>query len=315
MVCISIVIPVYNTAEFIEEIYTRVKNAMSILNKDFELIFVNDGSKDNAWEKISELALKEQRVKGINLSRNFGQHYAIAAGLDFSSGEWVVVMDCDLQDQPEEIIKLYNKAIEGYDIVLGKRMRRNDTFFKIYLSKIFYFILGFLTDTKQDSTIGNFGIYNRKTIDAICSMNDSFRYFPTMVRWVGFKNTQIEIEHAERKSGKTNYNFRKLFELGTEVILSFSEKPLKLTIKLGMGISLLSIIFAVINIYRYFTGDIKLLGFASLIVSIWFLSGIIIFVIGIIGLYIGKTFERTKNRPLYIVKDYANRDINKDINA
>ena len=165
-------------------------------------------------EKIELQGKRDPKIKGIKLSRNFGQHYAIAAGLDHSQGDWIVVMDCDFQDQPEEIIKLYNKATEGYDIVLGKRIRRNDTFLKIYFSKIFYLLLGYLTDTKQDSTIGNFGIYSRKTIDAICSMQDSYRYFPTMVRWVGFKNTQIEIEHAERGSGKTTYNYKKLFNIG-----------------------------------------------------------------------------------------------------
>lgn len=303
---ISIITPIYGCQAGLVELYIRLKTALETITSDFEIIMVNDSSPDDAWETIVKLARKDHRVKGINLSRNFGQHHAITAGLDYCSGEWVVVMDCDLQDQPEEISKLYNKAQEGYDIVFGRRLIRRDNLLKKLFSNLFYALLGYLTETKQDSSTANFGIYRRKVIDAVLKMQDSLRYFPAMVQWVGFKSTAIEVDHAERTFGKTSYNFRKLFHLAINTILSFSEKPLRLTIKLGLFISLLAILFGCYIIYRYFHGGIKVIGWPSMIVSIWFLAGMIIFILGVIGLYIGKTFEKVKHRPLYIIDNKIN---------
>src|ERR1035437_711617 len=209
---ISIVTPVYGCRTCLVELYLRLTQSLEAINTDYEIIMVNDASPDGAWITIEEIAKKDKRVKGIDLSRNFGQHYAINAGLEKCSGEWVIVMDCDLQDQPEEIYKLYLKAQEGFDVVLAQRQMRQDSFLKVYLSKFFYKTLGYLTDTEQDSTIANFGIYHKKVIQTICSMGDSMRYFPTMVRWVGFKQTAIAIEHASRTEGKSSYNFSRLFK-------------------------------------------------------------------------------------------------------
>ena len=221
-------------------------------------------------------------------------------------GKWIIIMDCDLQDQPEEILKLYNKALEGFDVVYGCRESRQDGMLKVFLSKTFYSLFGYLTGTKQDSRIANFGIYSKKVIDAVLSMGDSLRYFPTMVRWVGFDQTMVNIEHAERSKGKTSYTFKKLLRLSLDVILSFSEKPLRLTVKLGLGISFMALCGIIVILILYFTGIIKVLGYTSLIISIWLLSGIIIFFIGMVGLYIGKTFESVKNRPLFIIKNKLN---------
>lgn len=303
---ISVISPVYGCATSLIELYFRIKNVLSGITESFEIIFVNDNSPDNAWEIIEELSKKDDRIKGILLSRNFGQHNAITAGLDFSLGEWVVVMDCDLQDQPEEITKLYEKAKEGYDIVYGRRVQRMDVFYKTLFSKLFYMFLGYLTDTKLDSTIANFGIYHRKVIASICSMGDYVRYFPAMVRWVGFKHSAVDIEHAERKHGKTSYNIHKLLRLGIDVVLTFSDKPLRLTVKLGLLISLISFVLVIIYMIEYFTGHIKVPGYTSLILSVWLLGGIIILLIGIVGLYIGKTFENVKKRPKYIVSKKIN---------
>lgn len=305
---ISIVVPTYKGEASLPELYNRLKNTLEKITSDFEIILVNDYSPQKDWEVIKQLGTKDERVKGINLSRNFGQHFAITAGLEASKGEWIVVMDCDLQDKPEEIIKLYNKAQEGCDIVLAKRIRRTDNFFKKLFSKIFYAVLGYITNTKQDSSIGNFGIYNKKVIDSVCSMKDSIRYFPTMIRWVGYKYTSVPVEHAESKGGKTSYTFKKLVNLALDVMLAFSDKPLKLTVKIGLTFSILAIIFTIINIIRYLKGDIEVLGWTSLVVSIWFLSGMIIFVLGVVGLYVGKTFEKVKDRPLYIVSEKINID-------
>lgn len=303
---ISVVSPVYGCKSCLYELYFRLKETLEKITSDFEIILVNDASPDSAWDTIVELAHKDKRVKGINLSRNFGQHYAITAGLDRSDGEWVVVMDCDLQDKPEEILKLYDKTKEGFDIVLAKRTDRKDSFLKKTLSMMFYNILSYLTESKQDYAVANFGIYNKKVISAIIEMKDSIRYFPTMVKWVGFKQLTVEVEHVDRTSGKTSYSFKSLFKLALDVILSFSDKPLRLTIKLGLSISFLAIIYAIYNLYRYFNGQVAVTGWTSLIFSIWFLSGIIIFVLGIVGLYVGKTFEKVKDRPIFIIKEIIN---------
>jgi len=303
---ISVVIPVYGCNNCLIDLYKRLKQTIEKISSQFEIILVNDSDSSNAWEIIKNLAEKDQRVKGINLSRNFGQHYAISAGLDHTRGEYIIVMDCDLQDQPEEIIKLYNTANEGFDIVLGRRIIRKDNLFKRLFSRMFYKLLGYLTDTVQDNTIANFGIYNKKVIRAIRSMGDSIKYFPAMVRWVGFRTTCIEIEHAERENGKSSYSFKKLSRLGLDIILSFSEKPLKLVLKFGLSMSFISFIMGVVYLYQYLTGKIKVLGFASIIISIWFLAGIAIFILGIVGLYIAKIFERVKNRPVYIISEKIN---------
>lgn len=302
MIQISVVAPVYGCKSCLHELYSKLVQTISTITDNFEIILVNDNSPDQAWDTIVELADIDKRVKGINLSRNFGQHYAIHAGLEHTSGEWIVVMDCDLQDQPEEIIKLYNKAVGGFDIVLAQRVERKDTYFKRLFSKIFYSVLGYLTETKQDSSVANFGIYHRKVVHAILSMKDNIRYFPAMVRWVGFKLTAIEVNHQERLIGTTSYNLGKLLRMALDIILAFSDKPLRLTVKFGFTISSLAFIAAIFQTIRYFHGDISVAGFTSIIISIWFLGGIIILILGIVGLYIGKTFDRVKDRPVYIIQ-------------
>ena len=303
---ISVVSPVYGCRTCLQELYLRLTETLSKITDRFEIILVDDASPDDSWNTIVELAQKDKQIIGISLSRNFGQHSAITAGLECCKGEWVVVLDCDLQDQPEEIIKLYNKANEGYDIVLGKRIRRNDNFMKRLLSKLFYKILSFLTDSKLDYSIANFGIYKKKVINAVLDMKDSIRYFPTMIHWVGFKTIAIEVYHSERLKGKTGYSFKKLMKLAIDIILSFSDKPLRLTIKLGILISLTSLLYAIYNLILYFKGLVIVPGWTSLIVSVWFLSGIVIFILGIVGLYVGKTFEKVKDRPVYIVNEKIN---------
>jgi glycosyltransferase involved in cell wall biosynthesis len=302
----SVVTPVFGCSTSLYELYRRLCLTLEPITPSFEIIFVNDNSPDNSWNVIGEIINKDKRVKGINLSRNFGQHYAISAGLTYARGKWIIVMDCDLQDQPEEIAKLYSKALEGYDVVYGFRNDRKDSFFKVLLSKLFYRLFGYLTNTKQDSHIANFGIYGRKVIDAVMSMNDSLRYFPTMVRWVGFNQTAVNVEHAERMEGKSSYSFVKLLRLSLDVILAFSDKPLKLTVKIGLGISFFALLSIGIVLVMYFKGNIEVLGYTSLIISIWLFSGIIIFFIGIVGLYIGKTFENVKKRPTFIISDTLN---------
>jgi polyisoprenyl-phosphate glycosyltransferase len=306
MTYLSIVCPVYGCSTSLIELYSRLTDTVKQITDDYEIILVNDASPDNAWEVIEKLCEKDKKVKGIHLSRNFGQHYAITAGLNFTQGEWVVVMDCDLQDKPEEISRLYQKAMEGYDSVFGQRKRRKDKFLKRLSSKLFYQFFSYLTETKQDATIANFGIYHRHVIDAVLSMGDQIRYFPTMVQYVGFRKAFVEIEHLQRDEGESAYNFKSLFRLALNNIIAFSDKPLRLTVKAGFIISLISLVLGLFYIYKYLAGEIVVLGFASLIISIWFLSGIIISITGVIGLYVGKMFEKVKDRPVFFVEKKLN---------
>lgn len=300
---LSIIVPCYKTAPFLRELVERIHHSLS---HEFEIIFVNDQSPLNDWEVIQQLSETFPFVKGINLSRNFGQHYAIYAGLEHAIEDWIVVMDGDLQDQPEEIPELLTKAHEGYDIVFAKRRNRQDGFLKKTGSKTFYRALAYLTGTEQDAEVANFGIYHKKVINAIINMNDAVRYFPTMVRWVGFKQTSIYVTHAERSEGNSSYGFKTLLKLALNVILSFSDKPLRLTIKLGLVISSISFLAVLFFLYQSLTGKIEVLGYASLIISIWLLSGIVITVLGMVGLYVGKIFDQVKSRPKYIVNEKLN---------
>lgn len=298
---LSVVSPVYNAETILSDLVDQIQNAVKRLNKDCEILLVDDGSTDKSWEEIHKLSLQFPEIRGIRLSRNFGQHHAISAGLTLARGAWIVVMDCDLQDQPSEIPKLLLKAKEGFDVVLARRVLRQDDFFKKLSSSIFYFILSWLTGMKHDPTIANFGIYSRKVINAINSMPESIRYFPTMVKWVGFQTTSITVEHAKRKKGKTSYNLKRLLNLALDICLAYSDKPLRLVVGTGFIISFLGFIFAAITIMQALRGEILVLGYASLIVSLWLLSGLVIFIVGVVGLYVGKCFEGIKRRPSFVV--------------
>ena len=221
---LSVVTPVYGCSKSLEQLYTRLKKTLTTITDDFEIIMVNDASPDNAWETIKELSQKDNRVKGINFSRNFGQHRAITAGLDYAKGDWIVVMDCDLQDQPEEILKLYNKAQEGYDIVFGRRVVRQDSFFKTISSKFFYMVYNYFTESKANAEVGNFSIISSEVVAALKSFNEENRPYVLMLNWVGFSRTEIKIEHDERAEGKSSYTFSKLLQLSFDIILSHSNK-------------------------------------------------------------------------------------------
>jgi dolichol-phosphate mannosyltransferase len=298
---ISFVSPVYRAEEILEKLVDEIQKVMLLIDKPYEIILVDDRSPDNSWEVMKKLSESFQEVNSIRLSRNFGQHPAIMAGLTQVKGEWIVVLDCDLQDQPKEVLKLYNKAIEGYDIVLAKRENRQDSFFKKTTSKLFSIIYSYLTETKFDGSIANFGIYNAKVILEVVKMNDYIKSFPLFVNWVGYDTVSIEVQHAERIQGKSSYTFSKLLSLAFNTIISFSNKPLKIFVKFGVVISFLSFIVGLITIYRFLNGDILVLGYSSLMVSIWFLSGVIITIIGVVGIYIGKIFDQSKGRHSFII--------------
>lgn len=299
---ISVVIPVYKAENTLDELVDRLEQTLPAIDPAYEIILINDRSPDSSWQVIERIGSHKKFVKGIHLSRNFGQHKAISAGLDNCKGEWIVVMDCDLQDQPEEIVRLYSKAQEGYEAVFASRHNRQDSFIKKLFSKIFYSLLSYLTGTRQDESLASFGIYSSKFIDVIRGMRESIRYFPTMVQWVGFTTYKLPVEHHERKAGKSGYNFRKLSYLAMDIILAYSDKPLRLTVKFGIAIAFIAFGFACYTLLLWWRGEIVVLGYASIIISIWFLTGCILTTLGVVGLYIGKIFEGVKRRPIYIIE-------------
>lgn len=293
---ISIIVPVYRTEACINQLYRRV---VASVGREFELIFVDDHSPDNSWELIQYLSGIDSRVRGLKLSRNFGQHKAIWAGLSSAQGKWVVVMDCDLQDPPEEISRLLEKAIKtGSDIVVARRMNRKYGFFQKLKSNSFYKVISFASDMKADPEIGNFRIFSKKVKDAILQMKDDTKNLVIMMNWMGFKRESIEIEHNERFAGASSYTFTKLCSLAINTIITFSDKPLYLSFmgSLVMFVtSLLCIFLALLNsqdflLWLIFTG-------------ISFATCLSLFCIGINGLYIAKIFAQTKGRPSSLVSE------------
>ena len=303
---ISIIIPLYNCSDFIDELYKRLTITLNLFCKDYEIIFINDGSPQNEWHVISEVAQNDKKVKGLNLSRNFGQHNAITAGLNHMSGDWAVVMDGDLQDRPEEIKNLYAEAVKGHDIVFARRINRKHSFTKIIFSKLFHMVYRSLSGIKSESKIGNFGIYGKKVVNEFNKMNEFSRSFPSLIHYLGFKYSTIDVAHDHRKNKKTAYTFFKSLSLAENAILSNSNKPLKVTIVLGFVMSAISFLFALYNVVAKFLGFITVQGYTATIFSIWFVGGLILFMFGIVGLYIGKIVDQVKNRQLYILKDKIN---------
>lgn len=308
VVTISVVIPVYGCVGVLTQLVVKLESALSDLVPTFEIILVEDGFSSESWEEVKKMAKEFLFVKGIRLSRNFGQHEAITAGLEECKGEWVVVMDCDLQDDPSEIKWLYKKAQEEYDIVFARRKQRQDRWFKRTGSRLFYRLLGYLSDTKIDASVANFGIYRKKVINAVLDMKENLRYFPVMVRWVGYNSTYIEVAHGKRNQGRSTYSWKKLTQLALGVMISFSDKPLRIIVKVGFVISLLSAFYAIFLIWHALVVDVPVAGWTSVMVSLWFIGGLLMMMLGVVGVYVGKAFDETKHRPLYIVSERVSSD-------
>lgn len=299
---ISIVIPVYKAENCLDELYRRLTKALETITGNFEIVLVEDCGGDRSWEIIQRLAGQDGRVKGIQFSRNFGQHYGITAGLDHCTGDWVVVMDCDLQDRPEEIPRLYAKAQEGYDIVLARRGVRQDPPLKRFTSWLFYKVFSYLADIEYDAQTGNFRIMSRKVVKNFRQIREQLRFFGGLVQWMGFPTASIEVEHAERFEGNSTYTFGKLWKLAAETIVAYSDKPLRLAVRFGFLMAFFAFCYGVyIFGHALFYGS-PVPGWNSLIVSLYFIGGIIIAILGIMGIYLGKTFDESKKRPLYIVR-------------
>lgn len=304
---ISIVSPEYRGENSVRELVARVETSVLTITDNYEIILVNDASPDNTWLEIVKACSENKHVKGINLSRNFGQHNAITAGLSYAKGEWVVIMDCDLQDTPEEIPNLYNKAIEeNVDIVFARRTIKHVGWWKRFSSTAFHKTLDWLSGAKTDPAIGNFGIYNKKVVSAILSIPQQARGLHTLLSIVGFKSTDIEVEQATSARGGSSYTLQKLLSQAFNVILSRTNKPLRMAVGLGFGMSLISFLLAMYNIIAKMIGIIQLEGYTTTVFSIWFVGGLMLLMLGILGLYIGKIFDQVKGHPIFVVSQEIN---------
>lgn len=302
---ISVVIPMYGCRAAVEELHKRLTNTVSQITDDYEIIMVNDSCPQNSWEVIEKLCEADVHVKGIELARNFGQMRAILAGLDYSTGDWVVVMDCDLQDRPEEIIRLYDKAQEGYDVVFARRAKRKDSAMKVFVANLFYKVYEWATDGNYDGAICNFSIVKRNVVDCYCGMREQHRSYCMYLKWLGFRHAVVDVEHNERFEGKSSYNFKKRMNMAFDILTSQSDKILKATVTLGLFMALLAFIVIIGLVINYFVGNVST-GWTSIIAVLFLIGGIIITVIGIVGIYVGNIFMQVKNRPLYVVRQILN---------
>ncbi len=303
---ISVVIPVYGCPGAVSELYKRLADTLEGMAVSFEIILVDDRCPKGSWEVIRKLCEEDERVVGIHFSRNFGQQRAIGAGLDKSRGDWVAVMDCDLQDRPEFIKDLYEKAKEGYDVVFARRMNRKDSKLTKWFSKQFYKVYSYFTDEEFDGSINNYSISKRKVIDAYCRMREQHPTYTMFIKWLGFKEGFIDLEEDERFEGKSSYNFRKKVKTAIEIISSQSNKPLYFSIGLGFLMSFVALVTIVILLIKYFMEGEFYTGWPSILASIYFVGGILISVVGITGIYIGNIFDEVKARPVYVIDEILN---------
>ena len=305
---LSIVSPVYKGEKMLDELVSRISKATESVTDDYEIVLANDGSPDGSWEGIKRICEKNKRVVGVNLSRNFGQPYAITAGLTYAKGDYIVVIDCDLQNRPEEIPRLYNKAKEGFDIVFACRVKREDTFLKRMSSLVFHKVYNFLSGNDTNKEVAEFGLYGKKVIDVYLKIPEYARSFAELIQTLGFNVGTIEVIHAERAEGESSYTLSSLLKLAYDNMISNSNKPLFLTVALGFLMSFGSFVMAVYNIIAKYVGINEVVGYTSTIFSIWFVGGLLLFMMGVMGLYIGKIFDQVKGRPIFIVKDLLNTE-------
>jgi dolichol-phosphate mannosyltransferase len=306
MMDLSIVSPVYHGEGMLDELVKRIHAAIQPLTNNYEIILVSDCSPDDSWNKIKNICANDKKVKGINLSRNFGQPYAITAGLTYAKGDYIAVIDCDLQNKPEDLPKMYQKALEGYDVVSARRVVRDDTFLKRMSSTVFHKVYDFLSGFETDKAIAEFGIYSQKIVKVYCSIPEYSRSFVELIHTLGFKKTAVDVYHDHRLEGKSSYNLKRLLTLSYNSIISNSNRPLYLAVTLGLIMSVLSFLMAIYNVFAKLLGMIEVAGYSSTIFSIWFVGGLLLFMMGILGLYIGKIFDQVKGRPVFIVSETLN---------
>ena len=302
---LSIISPVYKAAPLVDELVLRNIEELRKITNDFEIILVEDGGNDNSWEKIQENCSKFEQVKGIKLSRNFGQHFAITAGISKASGDYIILMDCDLQDDPVYIHNLLDEIKKGYDIVFTTRSERKHSYIKKINSWLYNRLFLIFSDANYDIQVGSLVMFSKRVSKAFLTLNEKDRLYIQFLKWVGFKTSTIKVEHRERLSGHSSYNFFKLISLGVQGWTSHSNKLLKLSTYIGFMLALISFLLGAIVLIKYFLFQLQP-GWPSLIIALLFSTGLILMSIGVAGIYIGKIFEQVKNRPLFIIEEELN---------
>lgn len=304
---LSIVIPVYGCPEALKPLHERLTETINKITKSYEIIFVNDGCPKNSWEEIKKVCKNDKKAIGINLSRNFGQLHSTNAGIDYATGDYVVLMDCDLQDPPEAISDLYNEINKGYDIVFARRKNRKDSKLTLLFSNLFYKVYNKLVDGYYDGGIGNFCIVKKEVVEEYKKINDKNKSFTIVLSWMGYNTKIIDIEGNERYEGKSSYNFAKKLDLAIDMLTSQSNKPLKIVVYIGILIAFVSFIYLLIQIIRYLVLKNITEGWTSIIGAIFLMGGIMLISIGCVGIYIGNIFNQTKGNPEYLIKEIINK--------
>ncbi|KPU46230.1 hypothetical protein OXPF_01490 [Oxobacter pfennigii] len=301
---LSVVVPMYFEEEVVNECYARLKSVLDSINMNYEFVFVDDGSKDKTLELLSAIADNDKTVRVYSFSRNFGHQVAVTAGIDKAKGDAIVVIDADLQDPPELIADMVKLWEEGYEVVYAKRKKRlGESKFKLLTAKLFYRVLAKLSDVEIPLDSGDYRLIDRKVAEVLKSMPERNRFIRGMVAWAGFKQIPIEYERKERFAGVTKYPLKKMLKFALDGIASFSIKPLKISQYLGFFAVIVSIvIFLYAVIYRIVGGKNLVYGWASIMTTLTFLGGIQLISVGILGEYIGRMYDESKNRPLYIIK-------------
>lgn len=304
---LSVIVPMYNEEEVIEVTYNRLRSVLQSLGETYEIVFVNDGSRDKTASIVRQICEKDHAVKLLDFSRNFGHQIAVTAGMDHASGRAVVLIDADLQDPPEIILDMVAKWREGYDVVYGKRVeRKGETWFKKTTAAAFYRLLRAMTSVNIPVDTGDFRLMDRKVCDALTGMRERSRFIRGMVSWAGFKQTSVEYVREERFAGETKYPLRKMLKLSLDAITSFSTKPLKIAGVLGFLLSAAGFIYLFVVLYQRLFTDSTSPGWTSLIVISLLFHGITLSLLGVLGEYIGRIYEETKGRPLYLVSEKVN---------
>lgn len=302
---ISVVSPVYRAEMLVDKLVERISEEVSKITPDYEIILVEDGGPDNSWEKIEENCKKNSHVKGVKLSRNFGQHYAITAGISKASGDYIVLMDCDLQDDPAYINLLIQEIQKGYEIVFTSRKERKHGLIKRMNSAIYNWLFEIFSEKKYNINAGSLVLFTQKVAVHFLSLKDKDRLYIQLLKWVGFPTTTIEVEHKARYAGESSYNFITLLKLGLQGWTSHSDKLLRISTYIGFILAGISFLAGITIVIRYFFFSFQP-GWPSIIIAILFSTGLILMSIGVAGIYIGKIFDQTKNRPLYIIEKEVN---------
>jgi glycosyltransferase involved in cell wall biosynthesis len=304
---LTVIVPMYNEEEVIEITYRRLKVVLDTLGETYEIVFVNDGSRDKTSDIVRAICTEDHTVKLVEFSRNFGHQIAVTAGMDHASGRAVVLIDADLQDPPELIIEMVARWREGYDVVYGKRIeRKGESWFKKLTAALFYRLLSTMTSVNIPLDTGDFRLMDRKVSDAISSMRERSRFIRGMVSWAGFKQTSVDYVREERFAGETKYPLRKMIRLSLDAMTSFSTRPLKIASVLGFVLSAIGFVYLFIVLYQRLFTDTTTQGWTSMIAISLLFHGITLSLLGVLGEYIGRTYEESKRRPLYLISDAIN---------